>query len=416
MKDLIKSNLHNPDQLEYLYHENQLRFTTSFREIYEEIKNQEIARFWQARLSYDVTPSKPINWGTRTEVGVITGLALLAGILAKLPAFVSVSEEFFYPRNIGFIVFPFLIGYFLWKQQANTTLAAGLTIALLLAALYINFLPASSQSDTLILACIHLPLFLWSLLGLSFTGLTSEPGRRIAYIRYNGELVVFAALIALAGGLFTGLSIALFSLLTPDAPKFIGENVVVFGAAAVPLVATYLTQTNPELVGKVSPVIARLFSPLVLVTLVIYLIAVVVTGKDPYNDREFLLFFNLLLIGVMAIIVFSIGGLPKNEKNEASTLVLLLLSGLTILVNLVALSAILFRLSEWGITPNRITVLGGNLLIFVHLLLIFSELFKTWRGKSTLTDVENRVAAYLPAYAIWSICVVFVFPVLFGFK
>jgi hypothetical protein len=48
---------------------------------------------------------------------------------------------------------------------------------------------------------------------------------------------------------------------------------VVVGLAAVPLVATFLTQTNPQLVSKVSPVIARIFSPIVLVMLVIYLFA-----------------------------------------------------------------------------------------------------------------------------------------------
>ncbi|GAA4404020.1 DUF4153 domain-containing protein [Nibrella viscosa] len=416
MKETIKSNLHNPEELEFLYRENQLQFSNSFRDVYEEIRHEEIARFWQARLSYDLGQAKAIRWGSRQELGILILASLLAGLLAKLPNFLSVSNDFFYPRNIGFIVFPFLIGYFVWKRQADTATIAGLTGALLLAALYINFLPASNQSDTLLLACLHLPLFLWSLLGVAFSGITSKLSLRIAYIRYNGDLLVFTAVILLAGGLFTGLSIALFSLLNPQAPLFFRDNVVVFGLAAAPIVATYLTQANPELVGKVSPVIARLFSPLVLIMLVIYLIAVVATGKDPYNDREFLIIFNFLLIGVMAIIVFSIGGIPKQGTNTASTLVLLMLSGLTILVNLVALSAILFRLSEWGVTPNRMAVLGGNLLIFVHLLLLFTELVKVVRNKRALTDVESKVGAFLPAYALWAICVTFLFPVFFNFR
>jgi len=58
------------------------------------------------------------------------------------------------------------------------------------------------------------------------------------------------------------------------------------------------------------------FTPLVLTTLVIYLIAVIGTGKDPYNDRDFLLIFNLLLIGVMAIILFSIAETSKNSDSK----------------------------------------------------------------------------------------------------
>ncbi|UJH92133.1 hypothetical protein LZ575_06015 [Antarcticibacterium sp. 1MA-6-2] len=106
--------------------------------------------------------------------------------------------------------------------------------------------------------------------------------------------------------IMTGITIGLFSLIGINIEQFYFEYVVVFGLPAIPILGTYLTQTNPHLVGKISPVIARIFSPLVLVMLVIYLVAMLYSGKDPYNDREFLLIFNVLLIGVMAIIFFSV--------------------------------------------------------------------------------------------------------------
>ena len=42
----------------------------------------------------------------------------------------------------------------------------------------------------------------------------------------------------------------------------------------------------------------------------------------------------------------------------------------------VALSAIVFRISSLGITPNRFAVLGGNTLNLIHLLLVTSQLFR----------------------------------------
>ena len=44
------------------------------------------------------------------------------------------------------------------------------SIAILVSVLYINFLPNNNQSDTLILACLHLPLFLWAVLGFTYLG------------------------------------------------------------------------------------------------------------------------------------------------------------------------------------------------------------------------------------------------------
>ena len=52
-------------------------------------------------------------------------------------------------------------------------------------------------------------------------------------------------------------------------------------------------------------VLLSVVDDLVLVMLVIYLGAMFYSGRDPYQDREFLMVFNALLIGVMAIIFFS---------------------------------------------------------------------------------------------------------------
>jgi hypothetical protein len=95
---------------------------------------------------------------------------------------------------------------------------------------------------------------------------------------------------------------------------------------------------------------------------------------------------------------------------------LLLLSVVTIIVNGVALSAILFRISEWGVTPNRIVVLGGNILILVNLLLVTARLSRVVSGKSDITGVGKVIAYYLPVYIAWAAIVTFLFPFLFGFK
>jgi hypothetical protein len=166
----------------------------------------------------------------------------------------------------------------------------------------------------------------------------------------------------------------------------------------------------------VSPVIAKIFSPLVVVMLVIYLAAMVYSGKDPYNDREFLLIFNALLIGVMAIIFFSVAETSKTTKSQAEIWILFLLSIVTIIVNGIALSAIVYRISEWGITPNRTAVFGGNVLILINLLLVTAQLLKVLSKKANITKVGKAIARYLPIYLLWTIIVTFLFPLLFGFK
>jgi hypothetical protein len=282
---------------------------------------------------------------------------------------------------------------------------------------FINTFPDVKSSDTLTLSCIHLALFLWSVLGFAFVGGKKDSdGKRLDFLKYNGDLVVMAALILISGGIMSAITVGLFSLIGFNIEEFYFKNIGVFGLAAVPIVGTYLIRTNPQLVGRVSPVIAKLFSPLVLVMLVVYLTAIIYSGKDPYNDREFLLMFNALLIGVLAIIFFSIAETAKTAKSYAGIWVLFLLSVVTIVVNGVALSAILFRISEWGFTPNRAAVLGSNILILINLLLITLQLFRVLSKKAELATVGKAIGFYLPVYFVWTIIVTFIFPLIFGFK
>ncbi|MDO3642800.1 hypothetical protein [Mucilaginibacter sp. L3T2-6] len=414
MKDEILHQLNDPGQLEKLYRTNKGQFKRAFATLYPEIKGNAIADCWHERLNYE---NEEINWGTANELVLVIMASLFAGLIAKLPAIFHINEEYFYTRNIGFIVFPVLTAYFGWKSKLSIGKIAFVACTTLAGLIFINLFPADKKSDTLNLSAIHLVLFLWSVLGFAFVGSRkNDEDKRLGFLKYNGDLVVMSTLILLAGAIMSGVTVGLFSLIGLDIKDFYFKNIAIFGLAAAPVVGTYLTQTNPQLVGKVSPVIAKIFSPLVLVMLLAYLIAIIYSGKDPYNNREFLMIFNALLVGVMAIIFFSIAGVSKTDKSYAETWILLLLSIVTIVVNGVALSAIVFRISEWGFTPNRVTVLGGNILILVNLLLVTTNLFKAVTRKKDLSGVRRSIAFYLPVYFAWTILVTFILPLVFGFK
>jgi hypothetical protein len=414
MEEEILGQLNDPKQLEKMYRKNKAHFKKEFSSIYSTVKGNAIADCWNERLNYE---SEEINWGSGRDLVLLIVAALTAGIIAKFPAIFSIDEEFFYSRNIGFIVFPLLAAYFAWKNQLKIGKIITIVVIMLVGLIYINLLPNVKTSDSLVLACIHLALVLWSVLGFAFTGAqTNNQNKRLDFLKYNGDLVVMTTLILIAGGILSAITVGLFSLIGLNIEEFYFKNVAIFGLAAAPIVGTYLTQTNPQLVGKVSPVIAKLFSPLVVVMLVVYLIAIVYSGKDPYTDRDFLVIFNALLIGVLAIIFFSVAETAKTVTNYWQIWVLFLLAILTIIVNGVALSAIVFRISEWGITPNRAAVLGSNILILINLFLVLVKLFKVFSKKSDLVSVGRSISFYLPIYFIWAVIVTFVFPYLFGFK
>jgi len=406
----------DPAQLESLYRKGKKAFAKGFHEIYPQIQGNPVAEFWKARLDYK-SEQEGIYWGTKKEFRFVLILALLAGLFAKTQEIFAIDEDFFYPRNLAFIAFPAVTSYFASKNHLKSSLVWGIVSFTLGSLIYINLLPDDQSSDTLILACIHLPLLLWAVLGFSYSGNDYRAlDNRMDFLRFNGDVIIMGVVLGISFALMSGLTMGLFELIGINISEFYTKYIFVFGLASIPPLATHLTQTNPHLVSKVSPIVAKIFSPLILVMLIIYLGAIVYSGKDPYNDREFLLLFNMLLIGVLALIFFSVAESSKDSNAKAGNWVLGGLAIVTIIVNLVALSAIAFRITEYGITPNRMAVLGINIIMLIHLFLVCEKLIKLIRKQTRINEVGQTIARFLPVYFIWTAIVVFLFPLIFNFQ
>lgn len=415
VKENIIANINEPKELEKLFRLDSSSFRREFNLIYPELTNNQLADFWNERLNYENRTDIPGI--SRVELIFVIIASLIAGLLANIPDIFQADETFFYTRNTGSIALIMITIYFAWVNNLSNRKIIAAASAFLASVVFINLLPVNDPSDTLILSCIHLPLFLWTVLGFTFAGNSlNDYQKRMDFLRYNGDLIVIVTIILISGIALTAMTQGLFSLIGLEIFDFYKPFVIIPGLAAAPIVGTYVIRKNPQLVSKVSPVIARIFSPLVLITLITYLIAIIVTGKDPYNDREFLLTFNILLIAVMAIIVFSVAETSRLKRNGAEIVILFLLSAATVIVNCIALSAIVFRISEWGITPNRLAVLGGNLLILTNLLLVTYKLLGTVLNKSEPEEVEKIVSKFLTGYCVWTIIVVFIFPLVFNFR
>jgi len=419
MHDKIKANIGNPEMLERLYHDDRKAFEEAFEKIYPEIENTEPGKFWKARLEYNKKPDR-VKTFALSEIVIVIIVCLTTAFLIKIPDLfhITFSDSVFYQKNAAIIVFFGLTLYTIWINRISDSKRLIMTaLAFLIPVIYINLLPSNEPGASVNLAYIHLPLLMWCIYGIVFTGFDfRNRSKRIDFIRYNGDLAIIYALIAIAGGLLTVITIGLFNSIGLNIDKFYSENIVITGAVAAPVVAAFIIKNYPTLVNKTAPLIAGIFSPLVLITLIVFLITIVISGKDPYNDRDFLLIFNIMLLGVMGIIVFFVSETSVIKNQKFNELTLFILSIITIIIDLIALSAIFYRLGEYGLTPNRLAVLVSNILVLINLVLIMIDLFRINFKRKEFKIVEMSVAKFLPVYLVWIIIVIFGFPVIFGMK
>jgi len=415
VKSSIYNNLNNPEKLEELYQSNHKRFEEAFRELSPYLTDKPGVDFWMARLDYQKTETPAEKERYRNSLWLLILCSVFAIFLIRLPDIAGWSSEEFYPPNAPFIVFAAMTIYIFFDRKRWSKSRFGQVIVLLIVpAIYINLFPTNFSKDISTLIYIHSPVLLWGIFGWVYINFNRRDlSRRAVFIRANGDIIILTGLLLIAGGIMTGLTLGLFDVIHVNIEQFYLYNIVPAGLVSAPIVSLWVIRHHPTITNKLAPVIARIFTPLVFLSLLAYLIALPWAGQNLFSDREFLLLFNLMLLAVAAIIAFSI----SETKQKASRFNLSMLFGLTIMAgiaNLMALIAIVHRISEYGITPNRFSVIAINILLFVHLIFIGRRLGQViFRGKKVQV-VEKAITSYLPVYLLWAGFVVFFFPIIFG--
>ena len=355
----------------------------------------------------------------RREAVVAFALAIAAAVLVKLPVmfgYLLESHQAFYARNASLAVFPLVAAYFAWKRKLPGRTAGSLAAAFLLAALVVNLYPFTPRSNTELLAVLHLPIALWIAVGVAYAGgRWSDGGRRMDFVRFTGELFIYFVLMALGGGVLTGFTLGIFASIGADAGWFVQGWLLPCGAAGAVLVASWLVEAKQSVIENMAPVLGRLFAPLFTAVLLTFLATMLWTGRGIAVERNVLIAFDLLLALVLGLLLYSISARDADAPAGGFDWLLVLLVVSALLVDALALAAIVSRISDFGFTPNRVAALGENLILLVNLGWSAWLYGRFLRGPGSFRALLAWQTGYLPVFAAWAAIVVVLFPLLFRF-
>ena len=375
-------------------------------------------RLWKQLVVVPADSGEP-QARARTDALVAFCLAMAAAVAIKVPALFGIDldrDAGFYARNASLFVLPLLTGYFAWKRRLGTGTLRWLAVAFVAAGVFANVYPFARLGSTEVLTALHLPIALWLIVGIAYAGgRWGQVDGRMDFVRFTGELFIYYVLIALGGGVFTGFMAMIFRAIGIDVEPFFESWLLPCGAIGAVVVGSWLVEAKQSVIENMAPVLTRLFTPLFAALLVTFLATVVWTGRGVDIERNVLIAFDLLLVVVLGLLLYSISARdPRSPPGPFDILqVVLLISAL--LADGVALWAIAARISEFGFTPNRVAALGENVILLVNL--VWSAVLYTHflRGRGSFTRLERWQTDYLPVYALWAAVVVIVFPPLFGY-
>ena len=357
---------------------------------------------------------------TRGEMALVLALAIAAAMAIKGPAAFNIplsGHEPFYARNLSLFVFPVLTTYFAWKRRISLATGVWLAIPFAAAAIFANVFPFRNGSDTGTLAVLHLPIALWLVVGIAYVGgRWFQNDRRMDFVRFSGELCIYYVLIALGGGVLTGLTVMMFNAIGVDAEWVAQEWLIPCGAMGAVIIGSWLVEAKQSVIENMAPVLTRLFTPLFTIVLLVFLAAMVWTGNPIDVEREVLIGFDLLLVVVVGLVLYAASARdPQTPPNLFDRLQLLLVVS-ALMVDVFALWAIATRITEFGLTPNRVAALGENLILLVNLAGSAWLYAGFLRSRTSFAALERWQVAYLPVYSAWAALVVIAFPPLFGYR
>jgi hypothetical protein len=181
------------------------------------------------------------------------------------------------------------------------------------------------------------------------------------------------------------------------------------------VIGSWLVEAKQSVIENMAPVLTRLFTPLFAIVLVTFLGTLLWTGRGVDIERDLLIAFDLLLVVVLGLLLYSVSARDPRSPPGAFDVVQVVLVVSALLADAVALWAIAARITEFGFSPNRVAALGENVILLVNLAWSAVLYIRFLRRRGSFASLERWQTDYLPVYAVWAAFVVIAFPPLFRY-
>jgi hypothetical protein len=274
-----------------------------------------------------------------------------------------------------------------------------------------------------LLTSLHLPALAWLALGWAVLGAEASPLDVFAAVRKSIETLITAGLFAGAGMALVMTTMGLFHAIGVTLPNWLTRDVVFGGPALIPVLAVATVYDPDRLpseqrgdhgLARIIFTAGRLFLPLTLAVLAIYLVAIPFRFMEPFRNRDVLVTYNAMLFAIMFLLVAATPVLGSEVSGPGATWLrrgIVAVAACALLVSLYAMAAIVYRTAGGGLTVNRLTVIGWNIVNIATLTLLLYR--QGSDGKAAWIAAAHRAfRAGLYGYMAWTLFVLVVIPLL----
>lgn len=266
------------------------------------------------------------------------------------------------------------------------------------------------------------------IIALSYNGFQVLNSKTISeFFTFSADISIFAALITGVVSTVFGIFATIVIFLIKDIFNILDEKIII---KLILLSISFLSSIFPFLVyivykkmkTNISIYLSRILMPFSLLFIFILLILLLMPDIRPYDNRVTFILYNIML----AVIVLNMFFVRADYKSSIFTKALyIVLPIVAILFDILVLTSSLYRLAEYGITPNKITLVGTNLVMLGNLVFItffnIKSILNIFKNNEDIKDIKNitigdsKSVFYIYVYAAWAFIVCFIMPLFYIF-
>lgn len=414
--ELVRELAGDPERLELAYREavragDGDAFAEALEEAYANAEDNLLYGAWHFRLLHAAAGAgrRIIAWWWALPLAVLNGLLLwLLSSETSQTVLVATSPsgmEYELMPAVALLAAPItavVIAVFL----AGTGVGAGpgarrwrrvLAVAVGLAAFsgyvvlaYPLLGPRVYQEHYLVLMIMNLALLAWAGVGVCVLLGCWDEENRFAFLLKSLEVAVVGGIFAIVGGMFTAVTFLLFSALGVYPSEVVVRLFVAGGAGLIAVLAAAVAvdpgiqprrQRFDEGASRLIAMTLRMLLPLALVVLAVFVALIPANFREPLENRDVLIAFNVTLFAVVGLLVgvtpLHRGDLGRRPRTWLRWGVVAL-AALALVVGVYAMVAIVYRTTSDRLTPNRLTFIGWNA---INIALLAWVLVGQWRWR-----------------------------------
>ncbi|MEE3227783.1 MAG: zinc-ribbon domain-containing protein, partial [Chloroflexota bacterium] len=367
-----------------------------------------------ATPNLDATILRKINWNLAIMLAAANGLILW------LASNVSVNSSDF-PYYLLLFSTPctavFMIVYLhISSKQIRNNIVVLQLLILILAPFYSSVF-GSESSGYLEVMMPHLIVLSWGAIAIGTINLLSyrknNKYRNFLFLIKSIETMITLGIFGAATIVFSAITISIFSVINITLSDSISRLLVIGTGGAMPVLAlaiSYIPALSPakqEFSRGISWLI-RIFPPVLLAitlpVLFVYSALIPANFMEALNNREVLITYNIMLFAIMLLLVVCTP-VTTNSKQTTTHKVLkysiIAVAVLTVLIGFYALTAVIYRTLMFGLTINRIAVVGWN-VINITLMCIVLIRQARYEKDEWITALQSTFSDGVLPYIVWT--------------